>query len=194
MHFLNTLKQEAYYIAWKTINNDIAQYHQKVYCVVTCDDTGKNEAFALSLAHYMGRTYEKTLFIPINPSATFSNILTYSYGHENRLIKALHRSEPLSRLIRNVSYSFDILIGTDNRIAFDAEHIEQLETLLDETESQYDLVVISVGADTLRLSSLAQRGAVMLAASGSSNRDKVRHVIKDIKEQELRFLGIAYQS
>ena len=193
MHLLNSMHNEDYYRVWQSINNDIEQHRQKVCMILTCDSTGKNEAFAFSLAHYMGKTYDKTLYIPINPSATFSSILTYSYGHENRLIKALIHNEPVSRLIRSVSYSFDILIGTDNRIGFNDETMRQIDVLLNEVEALYDLIIISISAEERLLNKLIHRGPVILSTSGSANRDEVRHIAENFEEMNSRFLGIAYQ-
>jgi len=193
MHLLNTMNNEDYHKVWQNILNDTEQFRQRFCTVLTCDDTGKNEAFALTLAHYMGKTFEKTLFIPVNPSEPFSSILTYSYGHENRLIKALLQNEPLSKLIRNVSYSFDILIGTDNRINFNLETMNKFDTLLDEIEKTYDLVIVSVSTEERLLNSLAKKGPVILAASNNSSRSKVRHVVSNFEVQDVRFLGIAFQ-
>jgi len=193
MHLLNSMNQEDYHFVWQTINNDIEHYKQKICIVVTSDNSGKNEAFALTFAHYMGRSYEKTLFIPINPSSSFSSILTYSYGHENRLIKALIQNEPIQKLIRRVSYSFDILTGTDNRIAFNQELLEKFESVLDEIEKNYDLIILSISAEEWLMTKLTNRGSVILAASNNSNRDKVRQSIENFEALRARFLGIAYQ-
>ncbi len=192
-HLLNTMKNEDYHFVWQTVNNDIEQHHQKLCTVITSDDSGKNEAFALAFANYMGKSYEKALYIPINPVSTFSNILTERFGHENRLSKALFQKEPLPQLICSVSYSFDILMGTDKRIAFNQESLEKFESLLNEIEKNYDLIILSVSAEERIITKLANRGSVILAASNNSNRENVRYIVDNFKALNARFLGIAYQ-
>lgn len=193
MHMVNSTNNEDYYLVWKTLLNDLEQHGQKLCTVVTCDDTGKNEAFSLTLAHYMGKTFEKTLYIPVNPPKSFSSILTNSYGHENKLIKALNQVEPLSRLIRNVSYSFDILVGTENRVGFNSENLDRFEQLIEELEKTYDLIIISVRPEERLLHRVTQRSSFILAASNNANRKRVQNINGDLMAQGDRFLGIAYQ-
>lgn len=185
--------RDDYQVIRQFILYDRDLHGQKIFSVLPCDESGKNESFALALAGQLGASGERTLYIPINPTDLFQDFLSASYGSKGHVIEALRGVSHYAKVVENVSASMDILIGTNRKIAFTKEKIEEFNALVASFEKDYDMIIVSVGLEEKLIFSLKEKGAFMLAVSNKSEKDKVKNNWRCLNQFKARVIGTAYQ-
>lgn len=184
---------ESIYLVKNTVLHEYLNDGVKHFNIIMNDDSGKNEAFALQLAHKVSTMKLKTVLVNINASERYVQTLD-GIGMGLRDIQSyMAGRSKLEDIQLTVDNQFDVIGNFQKNMQFQLNDLEPFNEFIDSLKDIYDIIFVTVKADEGCLEKLAEQGPIIDAVSRLSKREIVKSNRRLIELSNARLIGVAYQ-